>query len=64
MDKGGRTYRFNLRVTPDWMDRVRTASEVRGISMADFVIMTVNERLAQAETPAAKAKPKARKRKG
>ena len=45
MDKGGRSYRFNLRVTPDWMTRVRAAAEQRGISMADFVIMVVNERL-------------------
>jgi hypothetical protein len=45
MDKGGRSYRFNLRVSPDWMARVREAAERLGISMADFVIMTVNERL-------------------
>ena len=65
MDKGGRSYRFNLRVSPDWMDRVRAAAEQRGISMADFVIMVVNERLgfvadagaASQETPAKPAKP-------
>jgi len=45
MEKGGRSYRFNLRVTPYWMNRVRDAAERRGISMADFVIMTVSERL-------------------
>ena len=45
MENGGRSYRFNLRVTPYWMDRVRAAAEKRGISMADFVIMTVSERL-------------------
>jgi hypothetical protein len=45
MGKGGRSYRFNLRVLPEWMDRVRAAAGQRGISMADFVIMTVNERL-------------------
>ena len=65
MDKGGRSYRFNLRVTPDWMDRVRAAAEARGISMADFVIMVVNERLNPDAVLAPKAKPKkARKRKG
>jgi hypothetical protein len=45
MGKGGRSYRFNLRVAPDWLARVRTAAEERGISMADFVIMVLNERL-------------------
>jgi hypothetical protein len=51
MDKGGRSYRFNLRVSPDWMARVRSAAEQRGISMADFVIMVVNERLGVVEEP-------------
>jgi hypothetical protein len=45
MDKGGRSYRFNLRVAPDWLARVRAAAAERGISMADFVILTMNERL-------------------
>ena len=63
MDKGGRSYRFNLRVTPDWIDRVRAAAEARGISMADFVIMVVNERLNPDAAPAPKAKPKRKKRK-
>ena len=72
MDKGGRSYRFNLRVSPDWMGRVRAAAEHLGISMADFVIMVVNERLstmpqAQADTPPAgstrKASGKGKRRK-
>jgi hypothetical protein len=46
------------------MDRVRAAAERRGISMADFVIMTVSERLdadaSQGEPAPAK---KTRKRK-
>ncbi len=51
MDKGGRSYRFNLRVPQDWMERVRAAAGRRGISMADFVIMVVNERLQMEPLP-------------
>jgi HicB family len=51
MGKGGRSYRFNLRVSPDWMTRVRAAAEQLGISMADFIIMVVNERLGAAPQP-------------
>jgi hypothetical protein len=66
MDKGGRSYRFNLRVAPDWMSRVRAAAEQRGISMADFVILVVNERLnIHTPTPAESepAKPRERPKK-
>jgi predicted HicB family RNase H-like nuclease len=46
MKKAVRTFRFNMRVPPAWRDRVKAAAERLGISMADFVIMVVNERLA------------------
>ena len=53
--------------SPDWMARVRGTAEHRGISMADFIIMAVNERLTDAptpESPPAKKAKKAKKRKG
>jgi hypothetical protein len=53
---GARSYRFNLRVPPDWMDRVRAAAGRRGISMADYVVMVVYERL-QMEPPAPPEQP-------
>jgi hypothetical protein len=64
MDKGGRSYRFNMRADPEWVDRVRAEAKKLGISMADFVVMVVNERLgvrAEPEPPA--AGPRRRKRK-
>ncbi len=62
MGKGGRSYRFNLRVAPDWMARVRQAAEQRGISMADFVIMVINERLGTVEEPLTQQKTAAKRR--
>lgn len=43
--KDGRSERLYLRVAPDWLARVRAAAEQRGITMSDFVILTMNERL-------------------
>ncbi len=44
MDKGGRSTRFNMRVPPRWMALVRAEAQRLGISMADCVILAVNER--------------------
>jgi hypothetical protein len=63
MDKGGRSYRFNMRVTPEWVDRVRAEAGKLGISMADFVVMVVNERLAVHPVPEPPAARPKRKRK-
>jgi predicted HicB family RNase H-like nuclease len=60
MNKGGRSYRFNMRVSPAWMERVRAEAERLGISMADWVIMTVNEKL-QAGEAKRPAKPTRKK---
>ena len=53
--------------SPDWMARVRGAAEHRGINIADFIIMAVNERLAYDAPPEpapSKKKKKGKKRKG
>jgi hypothetical protein len=52
-EKVGRTYRFNLRATVAWRQRVGAEAERLGISMADFIIALVNSHL---DAEAAKAK--------
>jgi hypothetical protein len=44
-EKDGRTYRFNLRVTPAWRARVGAEADRLGVSMADFLIALVNDHL-------------------
>src|SRR5262249_21214879 len=45
----GKTYRWNMRVEPTWMERVRSQAERLGINPTDYVTMAVNERLERDE---------------
>jgi predicted HicB family RNase H-like nuclease len=47
-EKEGRTIRFSLRVPPTWHAAVKVEARRLGISMADLVIMVLNERLGAA----------------
>jgi hypothetical protein len=58
MSQEGKSYRWNMRVEPGWMERVKAQADRLGITAAGYVTMAVNERLEKDEATAAKAKQK------
>jgi hypothetical protein len=45
----GRTYRWNMRVSPTWMERVRAQAQRLGLTAGAYVTMAVVERLERDE---------------
>jgi hypothetical protein len=44
-----RTYKWNMRVTPEWVERVRAQAERLGLTAGAYVTMAVVERLERDE---------------
>jgi len=61
VDKGGRSCRSNMRVKPAWVEGVRAEADRLGISMADFVIVVVNEKLRPGNSSGSRAAARPRK---
>jgi hypothetical protein len=58
----GKSYRWNMRVQPDWMEQVRFEAGRLGLTPTDYVTMAVKERLerdrATRPEPSARVKSK------
>jgi hypothetical protein len=45
----GKSYRWNMRVRPELIERVRVQAERLGLTPTDYVTMAINERLERDE---------------
>jgi hypothetical protein len=64
MTDTSKTKRWNMRVEPEWSERIRAQAQRLGISGAAYVTMAVRERLEKDEATAATATRPAMKGKG